>query len=87
SRTRSGWILDGGSTTHICSSRSAFTTFIPANDVINSISKNGPQLNVLGYGDVDVPVSVQGQSDRTITLRNVCFTPDSRRNLISESHL
>jgi hypothetical protein len=61
--SRYTWILDGGSTTHICRMRSAFTTFEPINDVVNGINKTGPSLEVQGKGSVAVQVSVSGQSD------------------------
>ncbi|KIM58041.1 hypothetical protein SCLCIDRAFT_16854 [Scleroderma citrinum Foug A] len=57
SRSRFGWILNGGSTNHICTERLAFTTFTPAHDSIKGIVKNGPELEVLGTGTVLVSVS------------------------------
>jgi hypothetical protein len=67
--------------------QSAFTTFEPINDVVNSINKTGPSLEVQGKGSVAVQVSVSGQSDQIIMLCNVCYCPDVRDNLISESQM
>ena len=57
------WILDSGSTNHICTEWSAFTTFTPTNSIIKGIVKNGPMLQVLGVGTVLVTVSVKGRED------------------------
>ncbi|KIJ18409.1 hypothetical protein PAXINDRAFT_8654 [Paxillus involutus ATCC 200175] len=58
SHSHFGWILDSGSTNHICTKRSAFVTFTPTRDHISGIVKDGPQLEVLGYGTIMVSVSV-----------------------------
>jgi len=86
-RSRFGWILDGGSTNHICTERSAFTTFAPTHDSIKGIVKNGPELEVLGTGTVLISVSVKGRPDRTIKLLNVSYCPNARDNLMSESRM
>lgn len=62
SRSRFGWILNGGSTTHICTERAAFATFTPLEEHIQGIVKNGPVLQVLGHGSVLVNVSVTGHT-------------------------
>lgn len=81
------WILDGGSTTHICNDRSAFTKFSPSHDTIGSIQKNGPQLQVHGTGEIKIICSVKGHDDQVITFRDVAFCPDARDNLVSESRM
>jgi len=48
-RSQFGWILDGSSTNHICTERSAFTTFAPTHDSIKGIVKNGPELELSLY--------------------------------------
>ncbi|KIM61294.1 hypothetical protein SCLCIDRAFT_9454 [Scleroderma citrinum Foug A] len=63
SHSRFGWILDGRSTNHICTDRTAFETFTPAHDTIQGIVKNGPELEVLGMGTVLISVSVKGRPD------------------------
>ena len=63
SHSRFGWILDGGSTNHICTERTAFATFMPAHNTIQGIVKNGPKLEVLGMGTVLILVSVKGKPD------------------------
>jgi transposase InsO family protein len=82
-----GWILDGGSTTHLCKVCSAFTTFRPTESIIHGINKGGPQLEVKGIGTVKILVSVNGQPNRVVTLKDVCYTPDARDNLVSESRM
>ena len=87
SRSRFGWILNGGSTNHICTERSAFATFTPTNDSIKGIVKDGPELQVLGTGAVIVTVSVKGRPDHTIKLVNVSYCPDAQDNLMSKSRM
>jgi gag-polypeptide of LTR copia-type len=85
SHSRFHWILNGGSTTHICKDISAFSKLAPTRSTIGSIQKKGPKLDVHGRGDIRVICSVKGREDRTITLRDVAYCPDARDNLISES--
>jgi len=85
--SRFAWILDGGSTTHICNDRDAFVTFTPARSTIGSIQKNGPQLEVLGRGDILILCHVQDRDDCVITLRDVSYCPNARDNLVSESRM
>ena len=79
------WILDSGSTNHICTERLAFTTFTPTNSIIKGIVKNGPMLQVLSVRTVLVMVSIKGREDRTIKLLDVSYCPNARDNLMSES--
>ncbi|KAG1746059.1 uncharacterized protein EDB91DRAFT_1035582, partial [Suillus paluster] len=81
------WILDGGSTTHICTERAAFTTFTPSEEHIQGIVKDGPVLRVLGHGSVLVNVSVKGQPDCVVKLTNVRYCPNARDHLMSESRM
>lgn len=82
-----GWVLDGGSTTHICTIKSAFITFTPRDDTIKGIHSGGTQLRVLGTGSVKIIVNVKGHDERIITLKDVCYAPDTCNNLISESQM
>jgi len=61
SHSHFGWILDSGSTNHICTERSAFIVFTPTNGIIKGIVKNGPMLQVLGIGTVLITVSVKAE--------------------------
>jgi hypothetical protein len=87
SSSRFSFILDSAATTHICKIRSAFTSFTPRTSTIDGIDETEQGLAVLGHGDVNVIVSIAGQNDRMITLRNVAYAPKARDNLISESRM
>jgi gag-polypeptide of LTR copia-type len=65
------WILDGGSTTHICKDKSAFSKLASTRGTIGSIQKKGPKLDIHGRGDICVICSVKGRKDRVITLRDI----------------
>src|ERR1700722_11670371 len=71
------WILDGGATTHICKDKSAFINFTPRHDIIGGINKKATSLDVLGTGDINVIITVDGRKDKTITLRNTSYCPDA----------
>ena len=81
------WVLDGGSTTHICTDRNMFATFTNKQSSIRGIQKNAPALQSIGFGDVHLTCMVDGKSERTITLMNIVYCPDARDNLISESRM
>jgi len=79
------WILNGGTTTHICKDRLAFIDFIPCHKVIGGINKKATSLEVLGTGDIKVIVTINGREDKTITLCNTFYCPDAADNLVLES--
>ena len=81
------WVLDGGSTTHICNDHSMFATFMEKYSMIGGIQKSAPSLKSKGFGDILLTCTVNGESDQTITLINVAYCPDARDNLVSESHM
>ena len=87
SRSCFGWILDGGSTNHICMDRLAFATFTPTTDSIKGIVKNGPELQVLSTSTVLVTVSVQGRKECMVKLINVSYCPNTCDNLMSVSQM
>ena len=82
-----GWILDSGATNHICTEQMAFATFVPTNDSIKGIVKNGPNLEVCGTGTVLINVSVKGRPNWVIKLLNVSYCLNAHDNLMSESHV
>jgi hypothetical protein len=81
------WILHGGATTHICKDKSAFINFVSHHDIIGGINKKATSLDVLGNGDINVIVTVDGHKDKTITLHNTSYGPDAVDNLVSESQM
>ena len=87
SHSRFRWVLDGGSTTHICNDCSMFATFTEKHSTIGGIQKSAPSLISKGFGDVLLTCTVDGESNRTITLINVTYCPDAWDNLVSESRM
>ena len=81
------FILDSGTTTHICKVHLAFTFFKPTKSSIGGINMTEAELAVLGCGDVNIIISISGEQDRTVTLLNVAYAPQARDNLISESKM
>ena len=80
-----GWILDSGATNHICTEWTAFATFVPTNDSIKGIVKNGPDLEVHGTSTMLINVSVNGRPDQVVKLLNVSYCLNVCDNLMSKS--
>ena len=78
------WLLDCGSTTHICTAREAFTDFIPCNETLNGVGEKGTA--VLGRGTVNVRFEVDGK-EYIHHLRNTLYTPNAPNCLVSLSRL
>lgn len=78
------WVIDSVATLHICNNQNLFHTFTPDTGTIGGINDEGPQLDIFGRGDILISCQIVGRPDRTITLRNVAYSPHARDNLISE---
>ena len=77
--TKPGWWLDSGATVHVCKDRSLFKTF-DASSFVNEVQMgNSACINVAGQGVVELDFT----SGKKLTLLNVLFVPDMRKNLIS----
>jgi hypothetical protein len=46
-----------------------------------------PSLPVHGQGNVNIIVTIAGQKEHKITLKNVSYCPDAWDNIISESRM
>ena len=78
------WLLDCGSTSHICTTRDAFTDFTAVNETLNGVGEKGTA--VLGRGTVSVRFEVDGK-EYVHHLRNTLYTPNAPNCLISLSRL
>ncbi|KAL8159777.1 hypothetical protein V2J09_001314 [Rumex salicifolius] len=76
------WIIDSGSTRHICSQKSLFN-ILNETTHDNVYLGDSRALQVAGIGDVALKLS----SGRILTLTKVLFVPNMRRNLISSALL
>ena len=75
---QSGWWLDCGATIHVCNNRGMFKTFEAADGEEVQMG-NGSRASVRGKGTVELNFT----SGKKLTLLNVLFVPDIRKNLIS----
>ncbi|CAM8986525.1 unnamed protein product [Rhodiola kirilowii] len=76
------WIIDSGSTRHVCSKKSLFKTLVESQHD-NVYLGDASALQVAGIGDVALKLS----SGRVLTLTKVLFVPNMCRNLISSALL
>ena len=75
---QSGWWLDCGATIHVCNNREMFKTFEAADGEEVQMG-NGSRASVSGKGTIELNFT----SGKKLTLLNVLFVPDIRKNLIS----
>ena len=77
--TNPGWWLDSGATVHVCKDRSLFKTF-DANSFVKEVQMgNTACINVAGQGSVELDFT----SCKKLTLLNILYVPDMRKNLVS----
>ncbi len=74
------WLLDSGSSSHVCCSKRFFTNIESYNSVIKV--GDGRELRVEGKGCVEIPID-NDQKVRNIRIEEVLFVPDIKLNLIS----
>ena len=73
---QSGWLLDCGATIHVCNNRGMFKTFENADGEEVKMG-NGSRASVRGKGTVELNIT----SGKMLSLLNVLFVPDIRKNL------
>jgi hypothetical protein len=78
------WLLDSGTTSHICTVREAFTDFQSIKETLNGVGKQG--ADVLGRGTVNIKFECDGK-EFIHHLRNVLYTPDAPNCLLSLSRI
>jgi hypothetical protein len=80
------WIVDSGSTNHICKDKSIFTTYKPATNSIGGIGKD--RVQVVGIGDVKLVCNKGNKRGvKVIHLVNVVHCPSIKVNILSVSEL
>ncbi|UYV81507.1 hypothetical protein LAZ67_20001380 [Cordylochernes scorpioides] len=76
------FILDSGATHHVCKNRQWFTSFQPTTcEPIQTASGN---LQVEGVGNIHMKMYLDTET-QDVTLNDVLFVPQARRNLLSVS--
>lgn len=78
------WLLDCGTTAHVCTIRDAFTDFRTVNETLNGVGEIGAA--VLGRGTVNVKFEVDGK-EFIHQLRDTLYTPNAPNCLLSLSRL
>ena len=79
--TKYDWLLDSGTTSHICTVRDAFTEFRTVEETLNGVGEGTP---VKGRGTVNLKFEFDGKTF-THQLRNTLYTPDAPNCLLSLS--
>ena len=77
------WWVDTGATRHICAEKRMFTTFEPVSNGKKLFMGNSATSAVEGKGKVILKMT----SGKELTLNDVLFVPDIRKNLVSGSLL
>ena len=75
----SDWWLDSGATIHVCNNRSLFSAYQEEEDGKSVLMGNHNAVKVHGKGSVELHFT----SGKKITLINVFYVPEIRKNLVS----
>ena len=77
------WWMDSGATHHVCARKELFSTFVPIQVEEMIYMANSATAKVEGTGKVCLKMT----SDKLLTLVNVLYVPELRKNSISVSLL
>ncbi|GAB2288016.1 hypothetical protein Dimus_037973 [Dionaea muscipula] len=77
------WWVDTGATRHVCANKKMFTTFTPATEGDKVFMGNSTTSTIEGEGKIVLKMT----SEKELTLNNVMYVPEIRKNLISGSLL
>lgn len=79
--SKESWYIDSGATSHMTNNREFFDeTFKDIEDKV--VVANGKEANVSGIGSGKI-ICCNGNTKRTITLKNVLYVPGLHSNLLS----
>ncbi|WJZ99452.1 hypothetical protein VitviT2T_017897 [Vitis vinifera] len=77
------WWIDTGATRHVCSDKKMFSTFEPIENGEKVFMGNSATSEIKGQGKVILKMT----SGKELTLTNVLYVPEIRKNLVSGSLL
>ncbi|WJZ90328.1 hypothetical protein VitviT2T_009480 [Vitis vinifera] len=77
------WWIDTGATRHVCSDKKMFSTFEPIENGEKVFMGNSATYEIKGQGKVILKMT----SGKELTLTNVLYVPEIRKNLVSGSLL
>ena len=75
------WWIDTGATRHVCSDKNMFASFDPIGEKL--FMGNSATSDIRGQGKVILKMT----SGKSLTLNNVLYVPEIRKNLVSGSLL
>lgn len=78
---RHGWVIDSGSTMHICNDKSFFFQLNMKRKGSISVA-NGNSVKIHGKGSVRLTLK-RGNSKHTVEIHDVAYAPDVKENLLS----
>ena len=76
---KTGWWIDSGATIHVCKDKSLFKGFEEISEITEVQMGNNACAKVAGKGTVDIDFT----SGKKLTLINVLYVPEVRKNLVS----
>ena len=74
-----GWWVDLGATRHVCCDQDWFKVYTPYENPKDILLGDSHTTQILGEGNVELNFTC----GRTLTLKNVLYTPKMRKNLMS----
>jgi len=77
----SKWMLDSGTTAHICNQRNLFFDIKPS-PIASIQAANGTTMTVNGIGDIKLDINTSNV-EKQVTLKDVLLVPDAIFNLVS----
>ena len=77
------WWIDTGSTRHVCSDKGLFTSFEAVSNREKLLMRNSDTSEIEGQGKVILKMT----SGKELTLNDVLYVPEIRKNLVSGSLL
>lgn len=83
---RSCWVLDTAATSHFCNNKDLYYHFEPVDNLQMSLAVGSNSSKIEGTGTICFIVRL-GKEFSKITLENVLYNPNLRRNLISGSKM
>jgi hypothetical protein len=81
------WLVDSGSTHHMCNTRDQFTKLEQATSCTRVVLGNSTSSKVTSVGTIDLEVRTGEGNEVSTNLREVLLVPKLRKNLISVTRL
>ncbi|XP_017885133.1 uncharacterized protein LOC108628008, partial [Ceratina calcarata] len=85
---KDSWLLGSGCTKLVCKRRDWFKTFkeVKIEPINMAAEQSNNKLEAKGIGDIEIKIFV-GRQELYVTIHNVYYVPDLRKNLLSASQI